>query len=190
MNRKPIFDAIKAARGGKQFLVDDVREIDALLTQLGIPGDGPAAPVEGKMHITDKGIALIKEYEGLSLKAYRDTGGVWTIGVGHTRTAKAGMVITEAQADDLLREDLREAEDGVRKLFPATTQAQFDALTSFVFNLGEGQVQDSTLRRLHNEGQYEAAAAQFSRWVYDNGVKLTGLVRRRAAEAKLYRGQP
>ena len=82
---------------------------------------------------------------------------------------------------------MSDAEEAVRKYCPITTQGQFDALVSFTFNLGAGSLKDSTLRRKHNEGDYEGAANEFKRWVNAGGVKLTGLVRRRAAEAELYR---
>jgi lysozyme len=144
----------------------------------------------GGERMSEAGLAIIKASEGLRLKAYRDTGGVLTIGYGHTGTdVKPDMVITEARADELLREDVAEAEADVRRLCPVTTQSQFDALCSFTFNLGGAQLKTSTLRRLHNEGNYAGASDQFSRWVFDNGVKLNGLVKRRAAEARLYRGQ-
>ncbi|MBB5709360.1 lysozyme [Sphingomonas xinjiangensis] len=141
----------------------------------------------GSRHIGKAGLDLIKQFEGLRLKAYQDTGGVWTIGYGHTGPdVKPGMVITEAQADDLLRQDVAEAERDVLRLFHSTTDNQFDALVSFTFNLGADQVGGSTLRRYHNDGDYAAAKGQFARWRYDNGVELAGLVKRRAAEAKLY----
>lgn len=140
--------------------------------------------------ISQAGVELIKQFEGLRLEAYPDpaTGGEpWTIGVGHTGGVRPGDVITEARADDLLRQDVTRFEQAVAKLCPITTQPQFDALVSFAFNVGEGNLKDSTLRRLHNEGNYSAAAGQFERWNKANGKVMTGLTRRRAAEASLYR---
>lgn len=140
-----------------------------------------------RRHINAAGLQIIKDAEGLRLVAYKDTGGVWTIGYGHTGPeVKRGLRITAERAEELLREDVREAEEAVERLFPKTTANQFSALASFVFNLGEGRVAKSTLRRLHNAESYRAAGAQFGRWVYDNGVKLNGLVKRRAAERELY----
>lgn len=180
MTRKSMFDALRQFAPGGKLAAADVSLIDEL-------ADRWKLPRENAMEISTKGLDLIKQAEGLSLKAYRDTGGVLTIGWGHTGPdVTAGMVITEAQADQLLREDVRDAEADVRRLFPITTQNQFDALVSFTFNLGADQVRESTLRRLHNEGDYAGAKSQFGRWVFDNGVKLAGLVRRRAAEAALY----
>lgn len=183
MNRKSIFDAARAE--GVDFNKPaNVQILDNALSLLGFPAGN-----DNERRISQAGIDLIKQFEGLELKAYRDTGGVLTIGVGHTGAdVKPGMVITEAQADALLRSDLATAEAAVRKLFPKTTQSQFDALVSFTFNLGEGQVSSSTLRTKHNAGDYAGAKGQFARWVFDNGQKLRGLERRRAAEAALYGG--
>lgn len=146
----------------------------------------------GTAKISQNGIDLIKSFEGMKLKAYPDpaTGGdPWTIGVGHTGPdVHPGLVITEAQADELLRKDLQRFVDAVNRLCPITTQGQFDALVSFCFNVGDGNLKTSTLRRLHNEGAYDAAAMQFARWSRANGKVMKGLTRRRAAEASLYRG--
>jgi lysozyme len=180
MRRKPVFDAARA-EGADFNNPGNVQVLDNALTFLGFPKD------DGPKRISKDGLDLIKGYEGLELKAYRDTGDVLTIGYGHTGPdVKPGMVITEARADELLREDVREAEEQVRRLFPVTTQGQFDALVSFTYNLGEKQVASSTLRRLHNAGDYAGARAQFARWRFDNGRELAGLVKRRRAEAELY----
>lgn len=176
--RKPIFDAARTAKGAG-FTAEQVAVIDYALDQAGVPKGG-------SMTISQRGIDLIKNAEGIRLKAYLDTGGVPTIGVGHTRGVKMGQTITEPQADAFLREDLESAMADVRDLFPKTTQGQFDALTSFVFNLGRGQVSSSTLREMHNEGNYAGAKGQFARWKFDNGKELAGLVARRKAEAELY----
>lgn len=132
-------------------------------------------------------IQLIKDGEGLRLRAYPDTGGVWTIGYGHTGAdVKPGLVISMAQANDLFTVDLAEAATATHYLFPKATTNQFSALVSFVFNLGQGQVGKSTLRKLHNAGDFASAAKEFDKWVHDNGRKLPGLVKRRAAEKALY----
>jgi lysozyme len=134
-------------------------------------------------------LALIKQCEGLRLKAYRDSGGVLTIGFGHTRGVKAGQVITEAEADELLAADAQEAAEAVNRHALPCTQGQFDALTDFVFNLGEDRFANSTLLRMHQLGNFTGAAQQFGRWIYDNGRVLPGLVRRRALEAAMYLGE-
>jgi lysozyme len=142
------------------------------------------------MRISQRGLELIKGFEGLRLKAYLCPAGVWTIGYGSTGThVRAGMVISERDAEDLLRSDLRRFEQGVAKLAPECTQGQFDALVSFAFNLGLGALAKSTLLRKHKAGDHAGAAAEFRKWVMAGGVKLKGLVRRRAAERDLYLSQ-
>jgi lysozyme len=153
---------------------------------------GLHSAIDAIMTTSPKGIALIKVFEGLELKAYPDpaTGGApWTVGVGHTGPeVKPGMVITEAQADDYLRTDLARFEAGVRNMCPISTQNQFDAMVSLSFNVGLENFKGSTLRRLHNEGQHGLAADQFKRWNLANGAVMRGLTKRRLAEAELYRG--
>ncbi|MGP9557228.1 lysozyme [Psychrobacter sp. AOP7-A1-24] len=149
--------------------------------------------VKSNRVMSDKGIELLKDSEGLRLKAYQDTGGVWTIGYGHTSAAGGmkvypGLTITRAQAEQLLRDDL------ARMTYPVIddlvkvplTQGQFDALCSFIYNLGATQVSTSTLLKRLNQGKYNEAASQFKRWKYDNGVVQKGLVIRRAKEEALF----
>lgn len=140
------------------------------------------------MKTSDKGVEAIKGYEGEKLKAYRDTGGVLTIGVGHTGPEVVeGLVIDRLQSFIWLKEDLVEAEDAVNRLVKvALTQNQFDALASFVFNLGEGNFSKSTLLKKLNVGDYDGARNEFKRWVYDNGKIQPGLVKRRYAEAEMF----
>lgn len=140
------------------------------------------------MIVSDKGIALIKQFEGLRLQAYQDTGGIWTIGVGHTGTdVVAGLMIDEDEAIRLLKSDLAAAESCVDESVEVeVSQAQFDALVSLTFNIGCNAFRASTLLRLLNAGSYDAAAKQFGRWSKDNGRILPGLVKRRAAEAELF----
>lgn len=143
------------------------------------------------MRTSDRGVELIKRYEGLRLVAYLDTGGVPTIGYGSTSGVELGDAITPEGAERLLRKDLREAEDAVTVLCKVPlSQNQFDALASFTFNLGYGQVASSTLLRKLNAHNYSGAQNEFKRWVYDNGVKLNGLVKRREAEAQLFGAKP
>jgi len=140
------------------------------------------------MHISGKGLDLVRRFEGLRLHAYRCPAGIWTIGYGHTGPdVEPGMRISSARADDLLCADLRRVESGVANSAGPCTQGQFDALVSFAFNLGPGALHASTLLKLHKLGQHKLAAAEFGRWVHAGGRKQPGLVRRRAAEAELYR---
>lgn len=143
--------------------------------------------------MSQKGIEHLKLSEGLRLKAYQDTGGVWTIGYGHTSAAGGlkvynGLSITHAQAEQLLKDDLaRMTYPVIKRLVKVDlTQGQFDALCSFIYNLGEGQVSKSTLLRLLNAKDYKGASGQFGRWVYDNGKKFDGLVTRRKKEQELF----
>jgi lysozyme len=133
--------------------------------------------------------ALIREFEGCRLRAYQDSAGIWTIGVGHTRGVKQGDQCSQQQADVWLTEDLHDAEAAVSSsVKKPLTQNQFDALVSFTFNLGGRRLAESTLLILLNRGNYAGAAAQFPCWNKSNGVTLPGLVRRRAAEAALFCG--
>lgn len=151
------------------------------------------------MITSSRGIELIKKYEGLRLAAYQDSVGVWTIGYGHTLGVSAGDTCTDAQATAWLVSDVQFAERIVESSVGSSlTQGQFDALVSFVFNVGPGKagVKDgfltlkngnpSTMLRLLRSGDYAGAAAQFPLWASAGGKKLTGLVRRREAEKALF----
>jgi len=179
---RQLFTTIKRLFGRTSLTQAEVDAINAALLATDID---PA-----HRNISSAGLALIKRSEGLKLKAYRDVAGVWTIGYGHTGPdVKAGLVITEAQADALLRLDLASAEQAAMRLAPSATQGQFDALVSFIYNLGEGRLARSTLLKRHNAGDFAGAAGEFSKWVYADGRKYPGLVNRRAEEAALYLGR-
>ena len=119
------------------------------------------------MNISDNGVAKIKLREGERLVAYLDTKGIPTIGVGHTGPeVKLGMRITPGQSMAYLKSDLKTAEDAVNKnVKVALTQNQYDALVSFVFNVGVRAFSTSTLLKVLNMSNYKEAAAQFNRWV-------------------------
>lgn len=186
MTRKAIFDAVRAARGGTAFNVTEVAVLDDCLDRLKVPRDG-AAP-SGHRRIGAKGLALIKEFEGLKLKAYLCPAQVWTIGYGSTGAhVREGMVITEARAEELLREDLERFERGVEAAVPGLSQERFDACVSLAFNIGEAAFARSTVAREAKAGDHAGAANAFGMWVKAGGKTLPGLVRRRAAEAALYR---
>lgn len=136
------------------------------------------------------GIALIVRFEGERLAAYLCPAGVWTIGVGHTGPdVRPGLRIAQARSRALLAQDLARFEQAVARLAPVATQAQFDALVAFAFNVGIAALAGSTLLRKHEAGDYAGAAAEFARWNRAGGKTLPGLTARRAAEARLYRGQ-
>ncbi|MCY1340603.1 Lysozyme RrrD [compost metagenome] len=140
------------------------------------------------MRTSDTGLALIQDFEGLRLTAYRDSVGVLTIGYGHTGAdVTSGLTIDRAEAERLLRDDLHDAEKAIGTLVRVPlSQGQFDALASFVFNLGSGNLQCSTLLRKLNAKDYAGAADEFPRWNKAGGKVLAGLTRRRAAERALF----
>ena len=139
------------------------------------------------MKTSPKGIALIKEFEGLRLKAYKCPGGVWTIGYGHTDGVRPGMVISERQAEDFLKAELIAFEKYLNDLRLAINQNQFDALISFIYNVGTGNFTTSTLlRKVRANPQDNSIMDEFLKWVYSKGHVLPGLQRRRLAEMKLY----
>ncbi|CAI0725895.1 Phage-related lysozyme (muraminidase) [Serratia proteamaculans] len=144
------------------------------------------------MQISKTGIELIKRFEGLELKAYQDSVGVWTIGYGWTQPVDGkkicpGMVIDQATADRLLKCGVVQYEQGVNQLVKVKiTQGQFDALVSFAYNLGLRSLSTSTLLQKLNAGDKQGAANEFGRWVNAGGKRLEGLVKRRDAERELF----
>ncbi len=144
------------------------------------------------MRISDKGISLIKQFEGLRLTSYQDSVGVWTIGYGWThpvdgKPIRAGMIIKEETAERLLRTGLVGYESDVSKLVKVKlTQDQFDALVSFAYNLGARALSTSTLLQKLNAGDYAGAADEFPRWNKAGGKILPSLTRRREAERALF----
>ena len=140
------------------------------------------------MKISNKGLNLIKDFEGLKLTSYLCPANVWTIGYGSTGPhVKEGMTITEQEAEDLLKEDVSKFEECVNQAVEVDlTQDEFDALVSFSFNVGCGAFMGSTLLRLLNAGNKQAAAQQLLRWDKAGGKVLAGLARRRAAERQVF----
>lgn len=141
-----------------------------------------------------KGIALMHKWEGCELKAYPDPGSAdgkpWTIGWGSTGPGIGpGTVWTQEEADARFEKDLEKYAAEVSKAIgdAPTTQDQFDALVSFHYNTGK--IGSATLTKKHIAGDYEGAAKEFGRWVFNDGLVMKGLKNRRADEAKLYRGE-
>jgi len=143
-----------------------------------------------------KNVDAIKDHEALKLTAYLPTkNDVWTIGWGHTKTAKQGMVITEAQAEQLIRDDLAWVEDAIDNLVKVTlTQNQRDALGSLIFNIGATSFSKSTVLRKLNAKDYLGAADAFLMWDKQKDkqtgemVRLKGLTKRRQQERNLFNG--
>lgn len=130
---------------------------------------------------------LAKRFEGLRLSSYKNNGDVWTIGVGHTLNVKDGDVISVSQANQFLSEDMLDAAECVNtRVTSEINQNQFDALCDWVFNLGWGHFESSHLLQYVNQSNFDLAAAEFRKWVYSNGVVLSGLVNRREAEKDLF----
>ena len=140
------------------------------------------------MKINKEGLDHIKQWEKLMLVAYMPTPNDRpTIGYGHTKGVAMGLTCTEPQALAWLDEDVDWAEHAVNKFVKVDLkQKQFNVLVSFVFNVGTGAFRQSTLLRVLNAGEYEAVPAQLKRWVYQDGEKVRGLIRRRKNEAELF----
>tara|TARA_R110001592_G_scaffold225253_1_gene481024 strand:- start:959 stop:1405 length:447 start_codon:yes stop_codon:yes gene_type:complete len=144
-------------------------------------------------NMTDEGLDLIKLYEGYSSSSYLCPALHWTIGYGAIwgldgkRVTEDHPDIDEEQANQLLKRDVRNSEVAVLRQIKVTLDdGQFDALCSFVFNLGSGSLQSSTLKRKINRGDYIGAADEFPRWVYAGGRKLKGLIKRRNHERLMF----
>ncbi len=157
------------------------------------------------MKASAKAIAMIKHHEGVKTKAYRCPARLWTIGVGHVIDPAHGRVpfeerlnlalpagwdrtLTMEEVDAILRKDLDRFESGVLRLCPgvAGRQGAFDALVSFSFNVGLGNLQKSTIRMKVNRGELEEAAEEFLKWAKAGGKILPGLLKRRQDERALF----
>ena len=142
------------------------------------------------MKISQEGISLIKKFEGCELTAYQCSAGVWTIGYGHTKGIEEGMEITQQEAEDMLVEELHEYENYINDNVTAPlSQNQFDAMVSWVYNLGPANLKSSTLLKVLNAGDYDGVPAQIKRWNKAGGVTLEGLIRRREAESLLFQNK-
>lgn len=146
-------------------------------------------------HVTEAGLNLIKRFEGFSPTIYICPSGYPTIGYGHVVLAHEQVQfaagITQAEATELLRKDVRIAERAVLRLISVPlTDGQFDALVSFTFNLGAGALQRSTLRWKVSRGEHEGVPSELMKWVWAAGKRLPGLVCRRMAESSAYASIP
>jgi lysozyme len=157
------------------------------------------------MLMSQRGQAMLEQWEAFKLHVYKDSAGLPTIGVGHLLTKSeltSGKIIingvavryanglTQQQVNDLLAQDLKPAEQAVTSgVKVALNQNQFDALTSFAFNVGTGAFSGSTLLKVLNQGQYNQVPAQLMRWKHSGGQVTQGLINRREDEIKLWDGQ-
>ena len=141
------------------------------------------------MKTSEEGLALIKKFEGCELEAYQCSAGVWTIGYGHTKDVKESDVWSQDHAEHMLEVELHEYESYINKYVTVNlSQNQFDALVSWVYNLGPANLKASTMLKVLNSGKYEDVPAQMKRWNKAGGKVLEGLIRRREAEACLFKG--
>lgn len=156
------------------------------------------------MKVSQECISMIKHHEGVRTRGYRCPAFLWTIGVGHViDPSHIGVklderknlpipegwdrVLTMDEVDDILAKDLASFERGVLRLCPTgLTQSRFDALVSFSFNVGLGNLQRSSIRMKHNREDFEGAAEAFMQWTKAGGRELPGLVKRRKDEKALY----
>ena len=141
------------------------------------------------MRTSAAGLNLIKSSEGFRSRTYLDVAGIPTIGYGHRLLHPESFPngVDEAQANEILLSDLRDAEQAVQRLVKVPlTQGQFDALVDFCFNLGQGRLAASTLLESLNAGQYDAAAQQFLRWDHAGAHESPALKARRQAELALW----
>ena len=166
----------------KNLLSQIIKRVDAAAV-------AKASTYRTNMNIGTKGLDLIRFFEGLELNAYQCAAGVWTIGYGHTKDVQEGMTISEARANEMLAEELNEYESYITGLVTVElNQDQFDAMVSWVYNLGVGNLKASTLLKVLNAGDYDGVPAQMMRWNKAGGKVLEGLTKRRQAEADLFCG--
>ena len=140
------------------------------------------------MQISQKGLDILKEFEGLRLEAYRCSAGVPTIGYGWTSGVKMGDVWTREKAEHMLIEGVKPYEKAVQEAIgdAKTSQNQYDAMVSLCYNIGPGNFKKSSVAKLHKEGKYAQAAAAFMMWVKAGGKIIGGLIKRRNKEKALY----
>jgi len=139
---------------------------------------------------SQEGISLIKSFEGCELTAYRCSANVPTIGFGHTAGVSDGDTCTQEEAETMLAEDLEEFEDYVKNYVePELQQNEFDALVAWTYNLGPKNLSESTLLKELNAGNLEEVPRQMKRWNRAGGEVLDGLIRRREAESRLFKGE-
>lgn len=177
---KQLFDAIRTVKGSA------LTQADVDLINRALAGVQALAP-------SNAAIKLMHEFESCRLTAYPDPGSrnglPWTIGWGSTGPGiTKGTVWTQKQADDRFAADLAKFGSQVADALSGspTTQAQYDAMVSFAYNVGIEAFRSSTLLRKHRAGDYAGAKAEFARWNKNDGKVMNGLIRRRAAEAALY----
>tara|TARA_R100001443_G_scaffold112150_2_gene125470 strand:- start:2605 stop:3060 length:456 start_codon:yes stop_codon:yes gene_type:complete len=146
--------------------------------------------MNNELKTSQEGISLIKSFEGCELTAYRCSADVPTIGYGHTSGVSDGDTCTQEEAETMLAEDLVEFEDYVKKYVETNLQQnEFDALVAWTYNLGPANLKESTMLKELNSGNFEEVPRQMKRWNRAGGEVLDGLIRRREAESRLFKGE-
>ena len=139
------------------------------------------------MKCSKEGLALIKKFEGCRLESYRCSANVLTIGYGHTGGVKEDDTISQPEADELLENDIAKFEEYVSdNVIVELKQHQFDALVAWTFNLGVGNLRNSTMLKKLNSEDYASVPSEMKRWNKAGGKTLDGLIRRRKAESLLF----
>ena len=192
-----VYSWLRAMSGGK-LTQEQVDACDAVIAVNGLPtlarliGFKLNSTVAGQLDISENGYAIIRDAEGFRSTAYLDTGGVWTIGFGTIKypngtSVKKGDTCTKNEAEQWLKNDCVWVDACLDKNVKVNlNQNQFDALASFVYNVGETAFVKSTMLTLINQNSWTSAASQFDRWVFDNGKRIQGLVNRRTKEKSLF----
>ena len=146
--------------------------------------------MNNNLKTSQEGISLIKSFEGCELTAYRCSADVPTIGYGHTAGVSDGDTCTQEEAETMLAEDLVEFEDYVKNYVESELQQnEFDALVAWTYNLGPANLKESTMLKELNSGNFEEVPRQMKRWNRAGGEVLDGLIRRREAESRLFKGE-
>ena len=146
--------------------------------------------MNNELKTSQEGISLIKSFDGCELTAYRCSADVPTIGYGHTAGVSDGDTCTQEEAESMLAEDLVEFEDYVKNYVESELQQnEFDALVAWTYNLGPANLKESTMLKELNSGNFEEVPRQMKRWNRAGGEVLDGLIRRREAESRLFKGE-
>lgn len=188
---KKIFSKLRKMSGGR-LTQEQVDAGNAIVEQVGQETLAQLLNVHSTMTISEQGYALIKQFEGLRLNAYLDSANVATIGYGtikypNGKSVKMGDTCTKEQAEEWLQNDCEWVVDTIDKHVKVTlTQSQYDALASFIYNVGETQFAGSTLLKRLNSGDIQATAEQFGVWVNAGGKRVQGLVNRREQEKNVF----
>ena len=143
--------------------------------------------MRSKMKISEDGLELIKKFEGCETSAYQDSVGVWTIGFGHTKGVEEGQTCSIEDAESMLTDEMDEYDGYINNMVKVDLQQhEFDSLVAWVYNLGPTNLNESTMLKVLNGGQFDRVPDEMNRWTRAGGEILEGLVRRRQAESLMF----